>query len=345
LNILQIVPRLSPSLCGVADYSLDLARQLRRAHRIQTRFLVADPSWSHGTELDGFKVEVLPSRSGAVLESAIAASHSDVVVIQYSGYGFHRRGAPLWLLSGLRRIQQPIVTMFHELFASGRVTSSAFWLSPLMKLIARKLARRSSHIITNRQASAEWLGSQATVLPVFSSLGECSLSIPVEQREDWIALFPYQSGNNTGYWTDLTSIVTTLRPRKLISLGRHSRRLHEVVRSVPIEDRGILPAEEVSKVLQQCRFGYLSYYPDYLGKSAILAAFAAHGLALMFSPNSSRLSDGLEFGRHFVNSKSHELLDPIHQCRCSLALSDWYSTHSLEKTAELYYRILRGVLC
>jgi hypothetical protein len=345
LNILQIVPRLPPSHCGVADYSLDIARELRRNHDIHTRFVVVEPSWSHKVEVEGFKITVLPRRRADALRAAIDESGHDVIVIQYSGYGFHRRGAPLWLLSGLTRVKQPIVTMFHELFASGPITSSAFWLSPLMKLVARRLANRSSHILTNREGSATWLARNATVMPVFSSLGECLSPIPIEQRENWLALFPYQSGNNPRYWTELTRLTESLRPDRLVLLGRHSQQVHECVSGTLVDDRGVLPAEEVSRVLQQCRFGYLSYYPAYLGKSAILAAFAAHALALVFSPSQSRLSDGLEFGRHFLDSDSQKFMDLSHQESCARQLAEWYSKHTLARTTDVYARILRELKC
>ena len=50
MEILQIVPRLPPTISGVGDYSFLLAQELRRAHDIETRFIVGDPSRENSIE-------------------------------------------------------------------------------------------------------------------------------------------------------------------------------------------------------------------------------------------------------------------------------------------------------
>jgi len=64
LEILQIVPRFPPAISGVGNYACLLARQLRAAHGIDTRFLVCDPYGSEKPEIDGFAVERLGDLSG-----------------------------------------------------------------------------------------------------------------------------------------------------------------------------------------------------------------------------------------------------------------------------------------
>ena len=61
LEIVQIVPRLPPSISGVGDYAYLLARELRATHDIHTHFIVCDPFWE-GAE----NVEQLIQRWGAV---------------------------------------------------------------------------------------------------------------------------------------------------------------------------------------------------------------------------------------------------------------------------------------
>src|SRR5437879_828476 len=147
MEILQIVPRLPPTISGVGDYSFLLAQELRRAHDIETRFIVSDPSWEDSTEraengnrkveseLDGFPVYRLQRRSADQLLFVLsAAGMAPTVLLHYVGYGYEKRGCPFWLVNGLeawRKAQSSrrLVTMFHELFASGPPWRSSFWTS------------------------------------------------------------------------------------------------------------------------------------------------------------------------------------------------------------------------
>jgi hypothetical protein len=57
-------PGFPSSISGVGNYACLLARQLRAAHGIDTRFLVCDPYGSEKPEIDGFAVERLGDLSG-----------------------------------------------------------------------------------------------------------------------------------------------------------------------------------------------------------------------------------------------------------------------------------------
>ena len=77
----------------------------------------------------------------------------DSVVLQLSGYGFDKRGAPLWLLKeieGRRRHIKSFGVFFHELYAFGPPWSSSFWLSPVQRHIACRLAVLSDFWMTSR---------------------------------------------------------------------------------------------------------------------------------------------------------------------------------------------------
>lgn len=145
MDLVQIVPHLPPTLSGVGDYAFLLAQELRRSHDIHTRFVVCDPSWEEGpapadasTEgrsptrevvsapqrssvsavgsprsLDGFPVHRLRTRtSDELLRLLSAPGMPSTVLLQYVGYGYEKRGCPLWLVNGLEkwRRQQPAST-------------------------------------------------------------------------------------------------------------------------------------------------------------------------------------------------------------------------------------------
>ena len=102
------------------------------------------------------------------------------VFLQMSGYGFDKRGAPLWLLHEIEKRRTHIKTLgifFHELYAVGPPWTSSFWLSPVQRRISRRLAGLSDFWMTNREGSEQWLrrfsgDKPHAVLPVFSNVGE-----------------------------------------------------------------------------------------------------------------------------------------------------------------------------
>lgn len=335
-QVLQIVPRLRPSVCGVGDYSVSIAQEMRARHGIGTRFLVGDPAWDHGKEVKGFAVERVAARTARALAAAVRRSGCDAVIVQYSGYGFQKRGAPLWLVRGLAASGHPqVLSMFHELYATGPVRSSAFWLSPLMRWIARRLAALSKHVYVSRAAAARWLGGEnITVLPIFSSLGEIERPAPFAERPNRLALFAYQAGAAAWYWERLKSVIEVLKPERVIALGRSPDVVAAACDDVPVECTGILPAEDVAMHLAACRYGYLSYPPDFLGKSSILAAFAGNALATVLADEAVELPEGLELGRHLLAASG--LCAGTDFEAASGHLAAWYHQHDRRATTQAF---------
>ena len=335
-KVLQIVPRLKPEVCGVGDYAVSIAIEMREQHGVETCFLVGDPAWNHGNEVEGFAVERLALRAAGVLAEAITRSQCDTVIVQYSGYGFHQRGAPLWLLRGVAAASHPkVLTMFHELYAVGPMRSSAFWLSPLMRWIARRLAGLSSHVFASREAAARWLGGgNITVLPIFSSLGEIEHPPLMAKRPNQLALFAYQAGGNAWYWERLKSTLAVLKPERVLALGRSPNVVEGACGDLPVVRTGILPAEEVAKHLAACRYGYLSYPAAFLGKSSILAAFAGNALGTILADDAGELSEGLVAGRH-VHLAS-ELREGVDWNAASEHLAGWYQQHDRRATTQAF---------
>src|SRR5439155_19635397 len=133
-----------------------------------------------------------------------------------------------------------------------------------------------------------WLGGGATVLPIFSNLGEMEHPGSIAEREPWMALFSYQADGRSWYWERLKNVINVLKPTRLVALGRPTPGV-KAVSGIPCEETGVLPADAVSRWLARCRFGYLSYAPDCLGKSGIFAAYLAHGLCTVLADDAANL--------------------------------------------------------
>ncbi len=190
-TIVQIVPNLPPVTCGVGDHATQLALRLLQRHNVNTQFLVCNPK-VHEWNVPPFEIHQLMQRTCKGLQDGIEILRPNCVVLHYSGYGYSKRGVPGWLARSIEQLSIPVITMFHELFATGPITSSAYWFSFLMRRIARRIERASAKVITNRDFSGHWLRPDSIVSPVFSNFGEIADGNITGEKQNWLVIFPYQ---------------------------------------------------------------------------------------------------------------------------------------------------------
>jgi hypothetical protein len=262
-----------------------------------------------------------------------------VVLLQYSGYGYAPRGAPLWLLRALQRAcgenGVPLITMFHELYATGPPWSSAFWLSPVQRYVAAQLARLSSAVVTNRAKSATWLRryvlpeTPVRVQPVFSNVGEPEHLLPWDEREPYAVVFGGRSMKVRLYdalQPDHLRMMRDLGISRIIDIGS-SGVAPKTIHGTPVEERGIQPAESISALLSNARAGLLHYPVDYLTKSGILSGYVAHGaVPLIFSP--SRLTEAIHEGQHFIRMQSRTRISTDEAIAVHQEGYAWYQTNA-----------------
>lgn len=400
-EILQIVPRLPPAIDGVGDYAFLLARQLRAAHGVNTHFVVCDTGWkpedggrttedglrtsdirypTSDIRLDGFPVHQLRERSAAELLRVLnQPGMPTTVLLQYVGYGYERRGCPLWLVRGLDKwrkqkaenrnqnqdsrkqkteikndegrdtfqlSQFPIsalpnlVTMFHELYAFGPVWRSSFWTSPVQRWIAKSLAQLSDGCVTNLRRNVPVLRRMTgrgvadfTVLPVFSNVGEPEVLPEWDERPPRMIVFGSAGQRRQvyeGHRAELEQACRAMNLEEIVDIGAP---LEIPPLAVPVLQRGILSATEVSREMLNGRAGFFAYPAAYLGKSTIFAAYAAHGLVpITFSSNVMENEDGLKAGEHFITPSSFS----GHIQKIGAKANEWYLTHSVEYHANSY---------
>jgi len=262
VEIIQIVPRLAPSIGGVGDYASLLARSLRDEHEIQSSFLVGDPAWRGPARLDRLSVERIDDPQAHQLERHLEKLSADLVLLHYVGYGYQKRGCPVWLVNGLKNWKRKhprrrLVVMFHELFASGRPWQSSFWTSPLQRSLAKSLALLSDHCLTNLTRSAQALSAMSgrpqsafTVLPVFSNVGELPAMRPWRQRKSRMIVFGSAAWRRQAYREheiDLTRACRALDIDTIVDLGPPCGQLPKLPFAQVVA--GILPAESIGRQL------------------------------------------------------------------------------------------------
>ena len=356
--LLQIVPHLPPTISGVGDYALWLAEELRRAHDLHTRFVIGNPDWNGPPELNGFPVFKIAARSATALAELLAQSARPVVplLLHYVGYGYQKRGCPFWLVRALEAWHHPssvsylpsstiprLVTMFHELYASGPIWASSFWTSPFQRGLAARVARISDRCWTNRRLSADELGRLAPahlgrveVFPVFSNFGEPKNSPPLRQRPAQAVMFGTFGRAVRSPALGLAAVRRACRHlgiERLIVVGGGEIQMNGD--GVAIEKIGSVSAEQATRILACSRVGLLDYFDGYLGKSSIFAAYCSHGLApVLLAPNESQ-PDGVEADRHFLVAQFlGQEVRVAEQQRIADAALAWYSSHTLARMSD-----------
>lgn len=356
MEIVQIVPRLAPAVDGVGDHAANLARQLFRDFGIETHFVVGDPAWKGASKLETFAVTQVSERSTDALSKCLDEK-SNVILLHYVGYGYEKRGCPHWLVEALERWQHEdkcrrLVTMFHEVYASGPLWSSSFWLSTTQKKLAARLARISSHIVTNREGYAEILrhflkrDQQISVSPVFSNVGEPgSAPLRLSLRRRRLAVFG-NCGNRERVFRksvrSLSEICRAFEIEEIVDIG--SRVNHGVSRidGVPVTSTGIQPAEAVSALLSDSVVGFFSHSPDYLGKSGVFAAYSSHRTLPIGASSNGQAADGLVGGEHFWSANSR---NGNWDLEAGQKVADnayrWYQEHNLFRQSQMFASLIR----
>jgi hypothetical protein len=312
VKIHQITPHLPPPFEGVGTYAAALAGALA-GHGIETRFVV-------------------PDRTVAGLRREI--EDAETVLLHYAGYGYHRRGCPAWLAEGLADWRGRLVTVFHEVWASGPPWRSSFWLLPEQRRIAAALARRSAALVTTLEIYGDMLRSltadaaDISVMPVFSTVGEPAAVPGFEERERRIVVFG-GAGVRRRTWErflpDLTRTVRELGVREVVDVGPPIA-LPGSVEEIPVRVLGVLPPDEVSDLLLRSAAGFLAYPPDFLPKSTIFAAYCAHGMLPVCAWHGGRSPWKGEGNPQAIATEAHT----------------WYAGHALAVQAERFRSILLG---
>lgn len=276
----------------------------------------------------------------------------DTVVLQLSGYGFAKHGAPIWLLREVEKWRKDIKTFgvfFHELYAFGPPWTSSFWLSPVQRHIARRLAELSDFWMTNREGSAQWLRRFAgdkphAVLPVFSNVGESTA--PAQPRFPRIAVFgspvlrqkTYEAAGDTLFaWANQASL-------EVHDIGEPigDMQMAEALRANGVVQHGHLNEHQVSQLMADSLYGLLAYPVEYVAKSGVFAAYCAHGVCPLLISNNYVQADGLVAGKHYLRDvpNAEAVFDTT---AIGQRAWEWYQPHRVGWHTELIKRFMDKV--
>jgi hypothetical protein len=364
IRCIHIAPELPPTVGGVADYTAILSQRLVEVSEsaVEPVLVHAGNQSAETIEVDFPSVDLSGRCSATALAQAIErlAAEADgraVVLLEYSGYGYAMRGAPLWLVRGLRCVcgpnGVPLVTIFHEISASGPVWTSAFWLAPVQTWCARQIAGGSDGLITTHPTGADQLASavasdmRVEVGSVFSNVGEPDERPSFEERTPTAVIFGGGGTKTALYDTcraDTQSALDRWGIETVVDVGPPDA-VDSDAFSTTVEVRGIQPAATISELLLSARIGVLQYPAAYATKSGILAAYMAHGVVPVLidpKPLGGRLTAGMHFAIGAA-SVGDRLSDE--GTRIAEAATAWYDENAhTRRTADRVWTLVKEAL-
>lgn len=331
--LLQVVPQLPGAHDGVGDYASKLAQRLQADYATETKFAAPPFHPSNPTEF----------------------ANSAGIILHYVNYGYQRRGIPRQLPSTLRELKQTsgghVLTIFHELFASGPPWESAFWLQPIQKSIAREIGRTSDACVVSSETMGAILrrlvpDADIRVHPVFSNFGEPSLSadqLAGRSPHRWVICggTALVERSLRSFREIVNRIPQFVSPRQLFVLGgRQNSAIHSLLRDLPniqAEYRPEIAPSEASQILSSCSFGWLDYFhragvpAGVLLKSGAFAAACAHGVITVLPHSALAIGvagDHLP-GPYYVDGQRVEL--PQDWQNVAMEIYQWYQRRAASR--------------
>jgi hypothetical protein len=356
-----IVPRLPPAIDGVGDYALTLAHQLRQDFQIETHFIVGDPSWSGDREISGFSVSQVSTRSIDALLTIFKQNPSlaQTILVNYVPHGYAKRACPEWLVQGLKNWKQQyeqvtLITMFHELYVTDGVPwKSDFWLSPVQKNLALRLARLSDHCLTScpiyvekLETFRQGLHSPVTLLSIPSNVGEPEHRPVLQDRDRTLLIFGQTVSKKRAYQSadQLRLACQVLGIEEIIDIGpKTGLDVSALVGDVRIREVGEQSVAQIQALLLRSIAGFLSYPPTHLAKSGVFAAYCSHGLLPINDQAQALSGNNLMADEHYWCPDSGMALSEDRSQHIAKVASDWYYSHDWTAQALTFAKLMRNL--
>jgi hypothetical protein len=264
----------------------------------------------------------------------------DLLLLHFSGFGFQKRGVPLWLVRRIHRLREryrAFGIVFHELYAFGPPWRSSFWLHGIQKQIARELVSVADFWLTNRDESARWLleqhkGAPHRVLPVFSNVGELT-SVETQRHPRLVVFGSAGVRANVYQWGD-GQIFRWARNSglEIHDIGPQSQDpvLLQMFSQEGVVVHGKLSAEQVSAELAAAMCGALAYPTDYVSKSGVFAAYCAHGICPVLLSKDYGSYDGLAANVHYAPGFDALDVSKSDTRTIGRAAHGWYEPHRVD---------------
>ena len=267
------------------------------------------------------------------------------LVIHYECYGYHQRGCPFWLIRSLRRLRSlrdfRMISVFHELYASGPPWTSAFYLEPFQRFLLRALVKLSDKVVTSTPVYMRTLkqqGKNPGTHPVISNIGEPLAPSELKKRANRAVVFGLPHSRRPLFESNmLEAALQKLLIDEVLEIGKPCGQRAPNASGLRWRQCGELSGKQVSELFLQSRFGLLHYPRNLLSKSGVFAAYSSHRMVpVLIAKPGSRVEE-LEPQFHYLDSSDMGPLDTTTLQRIADQSWRWYvNARSLAVCKELY---------
>jgi len=310
-KIIQIVPTYPPNIGGIGHYAKLLAHQLIK-EGINSKFLVSDLcdcKITNNVKLFGKKT--------LKLSNLLENYNSKEIILHFSGYGFATRGLCFELIKSIKDWKQRdkknrLITIFHEIYATGPIYRTSFWTYFPQKYLAKNLFKSSDISVTNNKENQLILssfekGKKVKIFSTFSNIGQINYYKNLNKRKEIAIIFggSFQKKilyddiflNQKRYY----NLLSELSIKRILDVGPKVVNLKKII-NIPIKAIGIKSKKFISNLFSKAKVGLIFYPISQMPKSGIVAAYAAHGILIVNFCEKKIYNDN-EFinGLNFVN--------------------------------------------
>jgi len=348
--LIQVVPQLKPTQCGVTDHALKLACELRKSFGVETVFVVLNSTRQF--EVDARTEYCAPAELLSTC-NAITSGREAAILVHVSGYGYARDGVPEKLAAALEEVKATgrfrIGAYFHELTASDwRPWKSAFWTKPRQRKAVRRIIALCDLVATNSEIHARWIqeqdslakGTQLINLAVFSNVGEGSVR-ETARRDPVLLVFGSPSSRKNAYRSiaQMQNELRKLAIEEILDVGPVMD-VPPVLGGIPIRRLGPLPDHQIASLFANSTYGFVKHPVVSLAKSGVLAGYSTYGVIPIVAFPFSGKVDGLQDGHQVLSAKTIAQSEPDAWSRCSQNAYEWYEKHRLFVHASMYQQLL-----
>lgn len=332
-RVCVILPRLPPVVDGLGDYTLHIWRHYHYAANQNLSLLDQSTNWYFLTARDAdSSAAVFPNasisplpRESSQLSSVLEESGAEVVLLQFSGYGFDQNALPYHLADGLKQWlskaqSRRLVTMFHELYAFGPPWKKAFWLSLPQQFLARSLCELSQVAVTSNHAYfnklKDWFPHKdIRIIPIGANFEN-----PKNIAKDWscVSIFGKQRLDSVEMHRELLRFLTRQRLVRTIVLSgeppasdlakKERKALSEITNQATIKEVYGFPTDAVPDEVARCGLSITNVTSERLAKSGRFHLACALG-QVTISMRSKRISNcaPLVHGVSFIEYSATEI--------------------------------------
>ena len=272
------------------------------------------------------------------------------LAVHYVGYAYQARGCPFWLIESLRRLRSlrdfRMISVFHELYASGPPWTSTFYVAHLQRLLFRALVSLSDNVATSTRVYMRVLeqqGKNPSTHPVISNVGEPVNPSELKQRANRAVVFGLPHSRRRLFESStLQSVLQKLSVDEVLEIGVPCSQRPPNIAGVRWFQCGELSEKDVSESFLQSRFGLLNVFAEPPVQIWRVCRYSAHRMVPVLLSHPDSPVEELKPHVHYLDSFDMDSVETTPLQRIADECWRWYvNARSLDVCRELYVQWCR----